>query len=110
MVGWRLAALNADVVAFATEYRNYVYYVLQNQVLIEAVGAGYDPTLGIMHHGYQGSPALVFDLMEPKVDASILAFAFSETFSGADFVVRSDGVVRLAPQVARRVCKLISGR
>lgn len=63
-----------------------------------------------MHNGYQGSPALVFDLMEPcrpKVDAAVLAFAFSETFRGADFVIRSDGVVRLAPQLARRVCQLV---
>ena len=60
--------------------------------------AGYEPTLGIMHHGYQGSPAFVFDLMEPRrvrADAAILAFALSETFTGADFVIRSDGVVRL---------------
>jgi hypothetical protein len=64
-----------------------------------------------MHNGYQGSPALVFDLMEsrwPKMDATVIAFALSETFSGADFVIRSDGVVRLAPQLARRVCQLAS--
>jgi CRISPR/Cas system-associated endonuclease Cas1 len=91
---------------------DYAYAVLQSQVQIEAVAAGYDPTLGIMHHGYQGSPALVFDLMEPcrpKVDAAVLALALSETFSGADFVIRSDGVVRLAPQLARRVCQLGAG-
>jgi CRISPR/Cas system-associated endonuclease Cas1 len=87
--------------------------VLQAQVQIEAVAEGYDPTLGIMHHGYQGSPALVFDLMEPrrpKVDAAVLGFALSETFSGVDFVIRSDGVVRLTPQLARRVCQLVSRR
>jgi CRISP-associated protein Cas1 len=91
---------------------NYAYAVLQSQVQIEAVAAVYDPILGIMHHGYKGSPALVFDLMEPhrpKVDVAVLAFALSETFSGADFVIRSDGVVRLAPQLARRVCQLVSG-
>jgi hypothetical protein len=63
-----------------------------------------------MHHGYNSSPALIFDLMEPhrpKTDAAVLAFALSETFSGADFVIRSDGVVRLAPQLARRVCQLV---
>jgi CRISPR-associated protein Cas1 len=90
---------------------NYAYAVLQSQVQIEAVAAGYDPTLGIMHHGYQGSPALVFDLMEPrrpKIDAAALSFALSHTFSGADFVIRSDGVVRLAPQLAKRVCQLAS--
>jgi CRISP-associated protein Cas1 len=91
---------------------NYAYAVLQSHVQIDAIAAGYDPTLGIMHHGYQGSPALVFDLMEPhrpKVDAAVVGFALSETFSGADLVIRSDGVVRLAPQLARRVCQLVSG-
>ena len=64
-----------------------------------------------MHHGYHGSPALVFDLMEPnrpKVDAAVLAFALAETFSAADFLIRSDGVVRMVPQLARRVCQLVS--
>lgn len=89
---------------------NHAYAILQSQIQIEAVAAGYDPTLGIIHHGYQGSAALVFDLMEPsrpKVDAAILRFASGETFSPADFVLRSDGVVRLAPQLARRVCQLV---
>jgi CRISPR-associated endonuclease Cas1 len=93
---------------------NLAYAVLQSQLQIEVVAAaGYDSTLGIMHHGYQGSPALVFDLMEPRrprVDGAVLAFALSETFSAADFVIRSDGVVRLAPQLAKRVCQLVAGR
>ena len=48
--------------------------------------------LGIMHHGYKGSPALVFDFMEPRrpqVDGAVLAFALSETFTGADFIIPS---------------------
>jgi CRISPR-associated endonuclease Cas1 len=92
---------------------NYALAILQSQVQIEAVAAGYDPTLGIMHNGYQGSPAWVFDLMEPsrpKVDAAVLRFALAETFSPADFVLRADGVVRLAPQLARRVCQLDDAR
>jgi CRISP-associated protein Cas1 len=63
-----------------------------------------------MHQGRRGAPALVFDLMEPnrpRTDAAVLRFALSETFTGADFLLRSDGVVRLAPQLARRVCQLV---
>jgi CRISP-associated protein Cas1 len=92
---------------------NYAYAVLQSQLQVEVVAMGYDPTIGIMHHGYQGSPALIFDLMEirrARADAAVAGFALSETFTGADFLIRSDGVVRLAPQLARRVCQLISGR
>jgi len=90
---------------------NYALAILQSRVQIDAVAAGYDPTLGIMHNGYQGSPALVFDLMEPcrpKVDAAVLGLLLAEIFSPSDFVLRSDGVVRLATQLARRVCQLIS--
>jgi CRISP-associated protein Cas1 len=91
---------------------NYAYAVLQSQLQIQAVADGFDPTLGIMHQGRRGAPALVFDLMEPrrpKVDAAVLAFATSETLTAADFAIRSDGVVRLAPQLARRVCQLVAG-
>lgn len=88
---------------------NYAYAVLQSQVQIEAVAGGYDPTLGIMHNGYKGSPALVFDLMEsrrPTVDAAVLAFALAQSFSPADFLIRSDGTMRLMPQLARRLCQI----
>ena len=85
---------------------NYAYAVLQSQIQIALVSQGYDPTIGIMHHTHQGSPAYVLDLMEPLrpvVDAAILKFALKTTFSGADFTLRRDGVCRLNPQLARRV-------
>jgi CRISPR-associated endonuclease Cas1 len=89
---------------------NYAYAILQSQIQIDAVAQGYDPTLGIMHNpGRRAEPALVFDLMEPrrpKVDAAVLGFVLTETFSPADFVIRSDGTVRLMAQLARRVCQL----
>lgn len=85
---------------------NYGYAVLQSHLQIQAVSAGYDPTLGIMHRSHGGSPAYILDLMEPhrpQVDTAILRFAFGQTFSGADFTLRSDGVVRLGPQLARTI-------
>lgn len=83
---------------------NYAYAVKTAQLQIEAIADGYDPTIGIMHHGRRGAPAYVFDLIEPerpKVDALILAFIQGNWFSGADFVIRPDGVCRLSPQLAR---------
>ena len=71
---------------------------------------GFDPTLGIMHHGQRDAPAYVFDLIEPerpKVDAALLRFLARQEFSSADFTLRSDGVVRLSPQLARRVERLV---
>ena len=91
---------------------NYAYAVLQARVQIEAVSDGYDPTIGIMHHGYRGNAAYTFDLMEPerpKIDAAVLAFAFGHTFAAGDFAIRSDGVCRLSPQLARRLCATIEG-
>ena len=88
---------------------NYAYAALQSELRIKAISDGYDPTLGIMHHSYQGSPAYTFDLMEPErpvVDSAILRFIQSEVFTPADFSVRSDGACRLSPQLARRVVEV----
>jgi CRISP-associated protein Cas1 len=102
---------NVDATHPINAMLNYGYSVLQSQLQIRAVSDGFDPTLGIMHQGRRGAPALIFDLMEPnrpKVDAAVLGFALSEGFTGADFLLRSDGVVRLAPQLARRVCQFVA--
>ena len=45
---------------------NYAYAVLQSQMQINAVAGGYDPIIGIMHEGRDGSSPFIFDLMEPK--------------------------------------------
>lgn len=44
------------------------------------------------------------------IDAKVLKFMLSSTFTGADFVIRSDGVCRLAPQLAKRVCQVVAGQ
>ncbi len=51
----------------------------------------------------------MFDMMEPerlKVDAAVLTFLKSEALHPADFTIREDGVVRLNPELARRVAGL----
>ena len=88
---------------------NYAYAILQSQLQIELLSDGYDPAIGVMHHGFKGSPAFVFDLMEPSrpiVDAAILRFDLTTQLTGADFTLRGDGVVRLNPQLARRVAAI----
>jgi CRISPR/Cas system-associated endonuclease Cas1 len=65
--------------------------------------------LGIVHHDRERAPAFVFGMMEPerpKVDRSVLAFLRSEALHPADFTIREDGVVRLNPELARRVAQL----
>ncbi len=85
---------------------NYAYAVRVAQLQVQAVAEGFDPYSGIMHHSRSDFPAYAYDLIEPerpKVDAVILAFAQSQRFSGADFILRKDGVCKLAPQLARAV-------
>ncbi len=88
---------------------NYAYAVLESQVRMQVIAQGLDPQTGFLHAGRRGQPSLVLDLMEPLrpvVDAAILRFAIGETFSGADFTLRPDGVCRLNPQLARRVAQI----
>jgi CRISP-associated protein Cas1 len=59
-----------------------------------------------MHEGRYGSSAFVFDLMEPDrpvVDRKALQFVNEHVFDPADFVIRSDGVCRLNPEMARHI-------
>lgn len=83
---------------------NYAYTVLESQQRLKAVSEGYDPTIGIMHEGGNGASAFIFDVMElqrSNIDRAILNFIRSYTFHAADFSLRSDGVVRLNPALAR---------
>jgi CRISP-associated protein Cas1 len=89
---------------------NYAYAVLHSQVRIRLVAEGYDPMLGVMHSDRDDAAAFVFDLMEPerpKVDRAVLAFLKSEALHPADFTIREDGVVRLNPELARQVARLV---
>ena len=90
---------------------NYAYAILQSEVQIKTVTDGYDPMLGIMHYERDGSPAFVFDMMEPerpKIDRAVLAFLKSETLHPGDFTIRNDGLVRLNPDMARTVTRLVT--
>jgi CRISPR-associated protein Cas1 len=85
---------------------NYAYAVLESQVKMQIIADGYDPTIGFLHTYNVDRPALVFDFMEPLrplVDRAVLKLAQSHTFHAADFTIRSDGVCRLNPEMARHV-------
>lgn len=90
---------------------NYAYGVLQSQIQIDAVAEGYDPTIGIMHERHEGSSAFIFDLMEPErpaTDRKVLEFVKGHVSDPADFTIRSDGVCRLNPEMARCVVALVA--
>jgi CRISPR-associated endonuclease Cas1 len=90
---------------------NYAYAVKLAQLQINAIAVGYDPTIGIMHNSNRGSPAWVLDMIEVErsaVDAAVLQLVRDHTFSPADFTVRTDGVCRVSPQLARTLASLVS--
>jgi CRISPR-associated protein Cas1 len=86
---------------------NYVYGMLESRMRIEAIAEGYDPNIGIMHNrNLPDRHSFVFDRMEPLrpvVDRTVLKLVAEETFSGADFQLQSNGVVRLNPELAKRL-------
>lgn len=89
---------------------NYAYAVKHAQLQIRAIAEGYSPLLGIMHRHKRSSASYILDILEPerpKVDAAILDFVQSHTFSGADFILRKDGTCRLSPQLARVIGNLV---
>ncbi len=92
---------------------NYAYGVLENDVRVQIVGTGLDPTIGYLHGNYQDKHALVYDLMEPLrpvVDRGILEFMQQMVFAPADFTLTSDGVCRLNPQLARNVVRIVDSK
>jgi len=91
---------------------NYAYAVLESQVFMAITAFGLDPTIGILH-GNSGKQGLVYDLMEPHrpiVDLKVLDFVRKRTFHRADFTIRSDGVCRLNPELARQVVRAVMSK
>ena len=84
---------------------NYAYTALESRVRVQAIADGYDPSIGIMHDRWQSDRhSFIFDLMEPErpvVDRAILKLVQEHTFSGADFMLQPDGVVRVNPELVR---------
>lgn len=93
---------------------NYAYGLLESHVRVGVLADGYDPVEGILHsRATRDRHSFVFDLMEPLrpvADRAIIELVLSETFSARDFVVQSDGVCRLNPELARRVVLGITAR
>jgi CRISP-associated protein Cas1 len=58
---------------------NYAYAALESEICIKSISDGYDPTIGIMHEGSDGSSKFIFDLMEPeRADGRSLRVGFYE--------------------------------
>lgn len=89
---------------------NYAYAVLESQVRIQIIASGRNPKIGVLHKSRLDRDALVLDLMEPLrpiVDRRVLEFVRANTFEPNDFVIRSDGVCRLQPNLATALVTMI---
>ncbi len=87
------------------------YAIVESQVRIQVIAAGYDPTIGFLHGGRRGRPDFVLDLMEPLrplVDRKVLEFVQTHMFHPGDFTIRSDGVCRLNPEMAKNIVGFVS--
>lgn len=92
---------------------NYAYAALRSQVHIQTAAAGFDPHRGVMHHDRSDTQAFVYDLIEPlrpAVDAAVFKLVQSHPLTGADFILRPDGVCRVSPQLARVATRLAHSR
>ncbi len=95
---------------------NYAYTVLLGQTQLKVIADGYDPMLGVIHKRSRSQygpprPGFAIDTMEPErpvVDRLVLNLIRERTFTGADFDLQSDGVVRVNPELARLVSSRIS--
>ncbi len=103
----RLRIGNSNATHPVNAMLNYIYGMLEIRMRIEVIAEGYDPGIGILHNSYKyDRHSLVFDRMEPLrpvVDRTLLKLIQKEKFSGADFELQSNGVVRLNPELARRL-------
>jgi CRISPR-associated protein Cas1 len=89
---------------------NYAYAVASAQLQLQLIADGFDPSVGLMHETQPGRSAYVLDMIEPLrpvIDAKILFMLKYHKLAPADFIIRSDGVCRLSPQLARAVAALI---
>jgi CRISP-associated protein Cas1 len=83
----------------------------QSHVRIQVAADGYDPNIGHLHAAKPDRPALVFDLMEPLrpiADRRVLEFVQSRISYPADFIIRSDGMCRLNPEMAKHVIAMVA--
>jgi CRISPR-associated endonuclease Cas1 len=78
---------------------NYTYALLESEARLALLGAGLDPTLGVLHADRRNRDSFALDAMEPvrpDVDAFLLDLLEDRTFTWRDFTELSNGVCRVA--------------
>lgn len=108
-IGWRRSHIsnrNRNAHHPVNAMLNYAYGILENEVRMHLVGAGFDLSIGVLHTSYERQQPLVYDLMEPLrpiVDRAILSIVQVHTFTPGDFTLLDSGVCRVNPRLATSV-------
>ncbi len=85
---------------------NLLYKLAGIEARLACVAVGLDPALGFVHTDMARRDSLALDLLEPVrplVDRLALDIVAERTFTRADFHERSDGSVRIAPQLVQEL-------
>ncbi len=88
---------------------NYAYMVAAAQIERALTAWGFDTAIGFLHLLKEYRASLVYDALELQrgpIDARILSFTANRTFRRKEFTLSNNGVVRLAPEIAR----IVAGR
>jgi CRISPR-associated endonuclease Cas1 len=114
-IGPRSSARRRNSNRFATHpvnaMLNYAYAALEGRLRVALMGAGFDISVGFLHSADRSRVPLLLDLLEPCrtiADRIILNAVREQSFAPGDFTMAADGVVRLHPQLAKRVVGLMS--
>jgi CRISPR-associated endonuclease Cas1 len=78
---------------------NYTYALLESEARLALLGAGLDPTLGVLHADQRNRDSFALDAMEPvrpEVDAFLLDLLEDRTFTSRDFTELSNGICRVS--------------
>jgi CRISPR-associated protein Cas1 len=88
---------------------NYAFAVALGQCTRAIIGAGMDPSIGLLHVPRQGRLSFAYDVLElhrSALTSSVFAYVGRATFERADFGESPVGVVSLGPAVARDIAAL----
>ena len=83
---------------------NYMYTVVEHQILCSIHAAGLDPACGFLHADKVNRDSLVYDLIEPiraQIDDEVLSFFAKTTLKKGDLVPQRTGAILFNAEFAR---------
>jgi CRP-like cAMP-binding protein len=106
--GRTLSKYRTDKVIFSQgDPADAVFYIQKGQVKITVVSEqGKEAVVAVFGPDEFCGEGCLMEPQRPIVDGKVLEFVQAHTFHPADFTIRSDGVCRLNPEMARQVARI----